>query len=200
MVENETKKSGLATASLVLGIIGACTSFIPIVNNISFILGALAIIFAIVAFIKKAGKGKLIAGLILGILAIVITINMQKAVADALKEVSSGLDKATGGQTEQVLKNELDVELGNFELDNSEFLQNTKLPVKVKNKSSETKSFSIKIEAIDSEGTRIQEDIIYANSLKADQSQLLEAFTLVSTDNSEKLKNATFKILEVSSY
>lgn len=31
----ERKKSGFGTAGLVLGIIGVCTSFIPIVNNVS---------------------------------------------------------------------------------------------------------------------------------------------------------------------
>ena len=61
------KRSGFATAALVLGIIGICLSFIPILNNASFFLGILAVIFAIVALIKKASKGKAIAGLILGI-------------------------------------------------------------------------------------------------------------------------------------
>ena len=31
--ESEVKKSGLATASLVLGIVGIALSFIPIINN-----------------------------------------------------------------------------------------------------------------------------------------------------------------------
>ena len=34
-VMEENKKSGLGTAGLVLGIIGVCTSFIPIINNLS---------------------------------------------------------------------------------------------------------------------------------------------------------------------
>ena len=37
-----SKSSGFATAGLVLGIIGVCTSFIPIINNLSFVLGVLA--------------------------------------------------------------------------------------------------------------------------------------------------------------
>lgn len=51
-----SEKSGFATASLVLGIIGICTSFIPIVNNVSFILALIAILFAIVSLVKKASK------------------------------------------------------------------------------------------------------------------------------------------------
>ncbi|MGN1374435.1 MAG: hypothetical protein ACI4XK_03950 [Bacilli bacterium] len=73
-MDKTKKKSGLATASLVLGIIGAVLSFIPIINNIAFILGVLAFIFGIIPFFQKASRGKAIAGVILGILSIVITI------------------------------------------------------------------------------------------------------------------------------
>ena len=51
-----SQKSGFATSSLVLSIVGVCTSFIPIINNLSFIIGILAIIFGIIALTKKAGK------------------------------------------------------------------------------------------------------------------------------------------------
>lgn len=43
------EKNGLATAGMVLGIVGVCTSFIPIINNLSFIMGILAIIFGILS-------------------------------------------------------------------------------------------------------------------------------------------------------
>ena len=80
--------SGLATASMVLGIIGIVMSFIPIINNIAFFLGIIAVIFGAICLFKKTGKGKAIAGLILGILAVVITLSMQKSISD-------GLDKAS---------------------------------------------------------------------------------------------------------
>ena len=64
MSREETQKSGLCTAGLVLGIIGVCTSFIPIINNLSFFLGVLAVIFGLVS-IKRASKGKMIATIIL---------------------------------------------------------------------------------------------------------------------------------------
>ena len=54
----EKKKSGFATAGLVLGIIGICTSIIPIINNLSFILGIIGAIFAIISLIKKQVKDK----------------------------------------------------------------------------------------------------------------------------------------------
>ena len=112
----EKKKSGFATAGLVLGIIGICTSFIPIVNNLSFVLGAIGVIFAVISLVKKASKGQAIAGVILCVLAIVITINSQKALSDSLNEVSANLDKASGASTEEVLANDANVELGKFEV------------------------------------------------------------------------------------
>ena len=105
----ETKKSGFSTAGLVLGIIGVCTSFIPIINNLSFVMGILAVIFGIVALVKKSGKGKIIASIILGILAVVITINSQKALSDSFEAMSNDLDKASGNSTEEVLANDVEV-------------------------------------------------------------------------------------------
>lgn len=196
----ETKKSGLATAGLVLGIVGVCTSFIPIINNLSFVMGILAVIFGIIALAKKSNKGKVIASIILGVLAVVITLNMQKAVSDSLDTVSKELDKATGNSTEEILANDVDVSFGKLDITTSYGYSDAKLPVTVKNKNSETKSFNIHVEAIDTNGSRIAEDYVYANSLSSGQTQTFEIFTLVTSDKIDALKNATFKIVEVSMY
>ena len=197
----EKKKSGFATAGLVLGIIGICTSFIPIVNNLSFVLGAIGVIFAVISLVKKASKGQAIAGIILCILAIVITINSQKALSDGLNEVSANLDKATGASTEEVLANDANVELGKFEVTKDSYgITDTKLTVKVTNKTGEKKSFNFHIEAVDANGARINEDYVYANDLASGQSQNFEIFTLVTSDKINEMKNATFKIIEASMY
>lgn len=196
----ETKKSGLCTAGLVLGIVGVCTSFIPIINNLSFILGILAVIFGFVS-IKKASKGKMIATVILGILAIVITLGVQKTASDALNAVSDSLDTASGDNTEEVLANDVEVSLGQFEVIPGEYgLDETKMTVKVTNKTNETKSFTIQVEAVNKEGNRINQDYIYANNLNAGQSQNFDIFTFVSSDQIEAMQNATFKIVEASMY
>ena len=151
--------------------------------------------------IKKAGKGKVIATIILGILTIVITLSSQKAISDTLDTVSNSLDTATGANTEEVLANSVDVQLGTFEVTTDEYgLNNTKMTVKVTNKTSETKSFNIQVEATDTEGNRINQDYIYANNLTAGQSQDFDIFKFVSSDQIEKMKNATFKIVEASMY
>ena len=197
----EKKKSGFGTASLVLGIIGVCTSFIPIVNNVSFILGLIGAIFAIISLIKKASKGQAVAGIILCILAMVITLSAQKALGDGLNEVSSNFDKATGNSTEEVLANDVDVQLGNFEVNKGEYgLTETKLTIKVTNKTNDKKSFSFHIEAVDSDGSRIKEDYVYANDLGSGQSQNFDIFTYVSSDKVDAMQEATFKIVEASMY
>lgn len=196
----ETQKSGLCTAGLVLGILGVCTSIIPIINNLSFLMGILAVIFGLVS-IKKSSKGKMIATVILGILAIAITLNVQKATSDALNEVSANLDKASGNSTEAVLANDVNVELGTFEATEGAYgITETKLPVKVTNKTNETKSFTIQVEATDSEGNIINQDYIYANNLTAGQSQNFDIFQYVESDKIDTMKNATFKIVEASVY
>lgn len=196
----ETQNSSLCTAGLVLGIIGVCTSFIPIINNLSFFLGILAVIFGLIS-IKKANKGKMIATIVLGILAIVITVNAQKTVSDSLDVISEQLDTASGENTEQVLANDVDVVLGNFEVTTDEYgINDTKLTVKVTNKTNETKSFNIQVEAVDTNGNRINQDYVYANNLTAGQTQNFDIFSFVSSDQIESMKNATFKIVEASAY
>lgn len=197
----ETNKSGFATAGLVLGIIGICTSFIPIVNNLSFVLALIGGVFGIISLIKKASKGQAVAGIVICALAIVITINSQQALSDSLETLSNDLDKATGSSTEDVLKNDIDVTLGNFEVKKDEYgFAETSLKVNVKNKTSETKSFNIQVEAVDENGNRITNDYIYANSLTAGQSQEFELFTYVEESELEKMENATFNIVEASMY
>ena len=207
----EEKKSGLSTAGLVLGIIGICLSFIPIINNAAFVLGVLATIFGLVGLIKKKGTGKAVAGLVLGVIAIIITISMQVAALKAIDSVVDELDGIvsefnddmgylTGDKTDDILANSLDVTLGRFEVIKGDFFDETKLTATLKNKSDEKKSFSVTVEAVESDGTRIATDYIYATDLGAGQSQKFEIFTLVSSDKIDSLKNAAFKVVEVSTY
>lgn len=204
MVNEETNKSGFATASLVLSIIGICTSFIPIINNLSFFLAIIAIIFSIIALIKKASKGMAIAGIIIAVLAIIITINSQKALVDAIdtavNDFNDSMEEMTGNRTQDILINNLDVNIGNFEIIDDDYFTDTKLPVTLKNKSNEMKSFDVQIEAIDKDGNRIDTDTIYANNLGSGQSQKFDVFTLVTSDKITEYKNATFKIVQVSMY
>jgi len=201
--EEKNTKRGIATAGLVLGIIGVCTSFMPIINNLSFIMGIIAVIFGLIA-VKKAGKGKIVATIILGVLAIVFTINAQQelsnSIDEAFSEFNQDMDEISGNSTEKILENDAEVVFGTFQVSNTGYFTETKLDVKVKNKSLEKKSFSIHIEAVDSNGSRIADDYVYVNDLGAEQTQNFEAFNFVDSDKVNSLKNATFKIVEISMY
>lgn len=195
------KKSGLATAGLVLGIIAICTSFIPIINNISFFIGIIAVIFGIISLVKKKGSGKAIAALILGIFAIIITLVIQDSFNKAIDDASKDFDKATGNNTEEVLKNDADVKLGNFKIKKDEYgIEDTKLTVTLTNKTSQTKSFSVKVEAKDSNGVRIDTDDAYFDTVAPGQTVTSDIFNLVETEKAKKLETANFQIIETSSY
>lgn len=197
--DGSVKKSGLATASLVMGIVGISLSFIPILNNASIILGILAVIFGIIPLTKKLAKGKAIAGLIMGILAVVIAIALQSSWSNAIDDISDDLNTATGGNTEKVLEN-LDISIGTFEVTTNEYgWEDTKLTVKVTNRADEKVSYSITIEADDSNGDKLDDDVIYAD-LSAGQSQSFDLFEYVDSDLVDDLQNATFKVSEASSY
>lgn len=195
----EEKKTGFSVASMVLGIIGICLSFIPIINNVSFILGVLSVIFAIVSLVKKSGKAKAIVGLILGILSVVITLSLQNSWSKSLDDVGKDLDNMTGDNTEEILKKDVDVNIGKLNVTTDEYgYSDSELVVTVTNKSKEKKSFTIHIEAVDNTGKRIDDDYVYANDLNSGQTQDFKIFTLVSSEKLEQMKSAEFKIIDVS--
>ena len=73
------KSSGMAIAGLIMGIFALILCWVPVLN---WILGLLGLIFSIVGIAKKNGgaKGAAIAGLILTILGIILSIAMIGAV------------------------------------------------------------------------------------------------------------------------
>lgn len=95
-MEETKKSSGLSIASMVLGIIAICFSFIPFVNYISIILGFLAVIFGIIGIVKNVKKGMAIAGLILGIISFAIIYNMYMAIGETLESVSNEISDTIG--------------------------------------------------------------------------------------------------------
>lgn len=205
MEEKEKRKSSFATAGLVLGIIGLCTSFIPILNNVSAVIAVIGIILAIIALIKKSSKTMAIVAIIVGIVAIIAVYKAQdslsKNVKEAFSNTQASIDKASGNSTEEILANDVDVSLGEFTITKDEYdMNSTKMTVQVKNKTTEKKSFNIHVEAINENGERIDEDYIYANDLGAGQSQSFDIFTYVQDSKLDNMKKATFKIVDISEF
>lgn len=109
-------KSGLATAAMVLGIVGMAISLIPIVNNASIILGLLAVVLGVNPVVKKVSVGKAVAAIILGVLAITVTFAMQASFMKAIDDATNGFEDEMGyllgERTEDILANNLDVKIG----------------------------------------------------------------------------------------
>lgn len=63
--ETASTENSLATAAMVLGIVGAALLWVPFLN---LILGTLAIVFGAIAMRRDTKRGQAIAGLVLGII------------------------------------------------------------------------------------------------------------------------------------
>lgn len=209
-LQTDTNKprSGLAIAALVLGIVAAATSFMPIINNASFFIALIGLVLAIVAIAgirkgKNSGKGIAVAGLVLSIVAGLLVLGTQafySAVLDeAVDQSTQQLNKMTGDATDDILGVDVEVTIGDYSISKDQYgLVKSDLPVTVKNLLNEPASFWINVEAVDANGSRINDDTVIINDLGAGQSTKLDAFAFVSSDDYEAMKNASFNIISVS--
>lgn len=209
-VQTDTNKprSGFAIAALVLGIVAAATSFMPIINNASFFIALIGFVLAIVAIAgirkgRNSGRGLAVAGLVLSIVAGLLVLGTQafySAVLDeAVDQSTQQLNKMTGDATDDILGVDVEVTIGDYSISKDQYgLVKSGLPVTVKNLLNEPSSFWINIEAVDANGSRINDDTVIINDLGAGQSTKLEAFAFVSSDDYEAMKNASFNIISVS--
>lgn len=196
---------GFAVTSLVLGIVAIVLSFLPIINNGAFFLGILAVAFGIIALLRHQPKGMAIAGLITGVLSLVITLALQDSWSKSIDEATNSFDSAmndiSGDNTDEILANDIQVDLGQFTVTTDEYgFTSTELPVTITNKSDESLSFDIHLECVDASGTRLVDDYIYESDLGAGQSVNEKAFTYISDDKLSAVEQGTFQIVEISKY
>ena len=81
--------SAMAIVGLVLGIFALISSWMPIVNNLSFIVALLGLVFSIIGIVsasrgKSSGKGLAVAALVINVIACVIVLATQSMFAAAL--------------------------------------------------------------------------------------------------------------------
>lgn len=203
--KQNTEISGLAIAGLVLGIIGVLGSFIPIVNNATFVLTLIGLILSIIGLTKSSKKAMAIAAIILSVVAMVTTLGLQAKWSNDLnnvsKKVNKSLDNYSGKSTDKILKNYLAVELGQLQVSTDEYgITNTKLTVSVTNKAKVKKSYELIIEAVDASGNRVMEDYVYANDLAPNQNASYDIFSYIAESKLEAMKAATIKISSVKMY
>lgn len=202
------KKSGLAIAGMVLGIVAIATSFLPIINNGSFFLALVGLIFAIVSMLgirkgKSSGMGMAVAGLVLSIVAIVVVLGSQAfygaVIDEASNQATQQLNKMSGDATDDIMGVDVGVAIGDFSISKDGYgFVSSELPVTVTNLLDEQTTYWITIEAVDGTGARISDDTVYVNDLGANQSTTLKAFTYVSSDDYAAMQSARFNIVSVS--
>lgn len=97
-------KSAAAIVALVLGIIGLVSSWVPIINNLAFLLAGLGFIFGVVGLIgtlrgKKSGRGLAIASLIVCVIACAVVLATQSAYSNAIDEAAKGTVSSSPAST-----------------------------------------------------------------------------------------------------
>lgn len=202
----DKSRSAAAIVGLVLGIIALATSFLPIINNFSFILAALGLVFAIVGLVgvlrgKKAGKCMAIASVIVNVLAAVIVLGTQSmysaAIDDATKGVVSTSDGSAASSTATANANEESADkyaIADEELTGDAYT--TKITGVFTNTSGEKLSYvSVSYNLFDADGNQV--DTAYANTsnLDAGGTWKFEATALSGTD-----KVASFKLGDVTGF
>ncbi|MGV0807545.1 hypothetical protein [Mycolicibacterium setense] len=113
-------------------------------------------------------------------------------------DINDTISQGTGGQTEQILEDELEVTFGKFVRTDTEYREDGKLPVTFRNKGSERASFYVQVEAIDSNGDRIAEDTASVTSLAGGQSTTEDLFTF--SEDVDAIQAATFRVASVSKH
>ena len=86
--------SGLAITGLVLGVVAILGSFLPIINNAAFFIGIVGLVLSIIGLRQtksgaKKGSGMAIAGIVLCIISLIVTLLVQAACSAALDSMTS---------------------------------------------------------------------------------------------------------------
>lgn len=102
--------------------------------------------------------------------------------------------------TDEILDKYVDVTFGEFEVTNNGYFPVTSLDVTVKNKADKQYTYFITIEAIDSNGARIETDTVYADRLGSGQEIYLKVFEYIDQEKLDQFESASFRVLEINKY
>lgn len=101
MSEQQAPRSVAAIVALVLGVIALFSSWVPIINNLSFVFALVGVVFAVVGLVgtlrgKKSGRGLAIASTVVNVVAVAIVLATQSAYSAAIDEAPSGTVQTSG--------------------------------------------------------------------------------------------------------
>lgn len=206
------RMSSMAIAGLVLGIIALLTSFLPIVNNLSFIIGLLGAVFAIVGIVgavrgKCRGKGLAIAALVVSVVSLVVVLATQSmysaAIDQATEQISSGAptqtssaDAAAGDASEAGGASEASdpYKVEGEALDGDEY--SSTITGVFTNTSSNTMSYvQLSYNLFDADGAQIGTAYANTNNVAAGGTWKFEAFSTTAADEVD-----SYKLVDVTTF
>lgn len=93
----EQERKVLGILAIIFGALALLGSWMPIINNFSFILAILALIFGIIGFLvnRKRTKTLAIIGTVLSIVSIAIVLGTQAMYAKSLDKLSKDIEQST---------------------------------------------------------------------------------------------------------
>lgn len=102
MSEQQAPRSVAAIVALALGVVALISSWVPIINNLSFVFALVGVVFAVVGLVgtlrgKKSGRGLAIASVVVNVAAVAIVLATQSAYSAAIDEAASGTVQTSDG-------------------------------------------------------------------------------------------------------
>lgn len=202
MMDYPKSKSISAIVALVVGILSLITSFLPIINNGSFILAIIGIILAIIGLVgtvrgKKSGKGIAIAALIISIVSCAVVLGTQSMYSAAIDEATdTTIDVSTtdqGAADTQGASSEY--EISGETLDDSNEYYAVITGTFTNNSDEELSTISITYNLYDADGTQIGNAYASASNVAPGSSWAFEA-----TSSVEPSEVASFERGDVSAW
>lgn len=192
-------KSAAAIVGLVLGIIALVTSFLPFINNLSFVLAAIGLVFAIVGLAgalrgKKAGKGMAIASVVVNVLAVVIVLGTQSMYAAAIDDATASLTSNDAAATLDATAAADKYSITDEAMDGDAY--STKISGILTNNTNDQLSYvQVSYNLFDADGNQIGTALANTNNLDADGTWKFEATGMTAVD-----KVASYKLGDVSGF
>ena len=146
----------------------------------------------------------IIAVIVLLIIAIVFGLVYQFVLKDKTPKEPEKIiydESKIDDTTKELLKNELDVKIGRFGIffNMRQGKDEPRLTVTLKNKSTEARSFTVEVAAINKETQEIIEtDSLETESLKPEEEEKANMFTDINLENEDDFFNAEYKVLKVT--
>lgn len=198
------KGMGFALTALLIGIFGSCSGLVPGFGVAALPVAAVGLIFGVIAWAGaskgvRPGKAMAVAGTLLCVLALILATFWFVVLANSFKDSGQSRKAITGQDTEEILRNDLDVEFGQFVTGDGPRTSG-KVVVTLRNKGAKGASFSIDVEALEADGTRIAADRTFTDALAPGQVAQTDMFVSVPTDKYDAMKKAIFKVVEASKH